>query len=152
MLAGWLVLAAMTGCADAEEAAEAPVAPEGPQALEGITAPAEEGAVHLVRMVQRGDRYSFEPDTITIPAGDVVRFVMTGSQPESVAFDKTAATPEISSFITSGSLDRGILLTNPGDSYDVSFRAAPAGNYPFHSVPHAIQGMRGLISVQAASE
>ena len=150
-----IILALMLGlaaCADAEPVEQTADAAAGPQALEGITAPADAGRVHLVRMVQRGDRYSFEPDTIQIPTGDVIRFVMAGAQPESVAFDKSSATPEMQAFIDAGVLARGVLLTNPGDSYDVSFRGAPPGSYSFHSIPHVLQGMRGLIQVEAASE
>ena len=52
-------------------------------------------------------------------------------------------------YIRQQGLDRGVLLTEPGSAHDVSFHAAPPGSYPFHSVPHAAQGMRGSIQVES---
>ena len=66
---------------------------QGSEILDRITRPTDGGAVHLVRLVQRGDAYAFDPSDIAIASGDVVRFVMTGSQPESVAFSPEGAAP-----------------------------------------------------------
>lgn len=114
---------------------------------EQITRPAAEGSVHLVRLVQRGDQYAFEPSDLTIPSGDVVRFVATGAQPESVAFEPGRATPAAAEYIRARSLHLGTLLTDPGQAYDVAFTDAPAGAYPFQSIPHAQRGMRGTITI-----
>ncbi|MEX2571550.1 MAG: plastocyanin/azurin family copper-binding protein [Gemmatimonadota bacterium] len=119
----------------------------GPQPLERITEPAESGAVHLVRLVQRGDEYGFEPMQLSIAPGDVLRFVMVGAQPESVAFDPGRATPEAAQFIRANSLHLGALLTDPGQAYDVSFHDAPPGRYPFVSLPHRASGMQGVVVV-----
>lgn len=121
----------------------------GSEILERITRPGEGGEVHLVRLVQRGDSYAFDPAEVTIAPGEIVRFVMTGSQPESIAFDPATASPEIAQFIRANQLDRGVLLTDPGQAYDVSFRDAPAGTYPFQSVPHGGTGMRGTITISS---
>lgn len=142
LLAALLWLAAC----DPAPVSETPAA-EGPQVLGGITRPVDGGDVHLVRMVQRGDRYAFEPAEIPIRNGDVVRFVMVGSQPESVAFELTEVGPEMAEYVRANSLERGVLLTEPGQSYDVAFRDAPPGRYPFLSAPHAVQGMRGAVIV-----
>jgi plastocyanin len=140
---------AAAGCAGEIPAEEAPEIESGPVPLERITRPAEDGDVHFVRLVQRGDRYSFEPAELTLPPGDVLRFVMTGSQPESVAFDPASATPEAAEFIRGRNLHLGVLLTDVGQARDVSFRDAPPGRYPFLSLPHADRGMRGVVTVQA---
>jgi plastocyanin len=139
------VLLAAPGCADEQALSEDP--PET-VLFESITRPGEGGgAVHLVRLLQSGDRYGFDPDELRVTSGDVLRFVMVGSQPESVVFDPNAATPEAAVFIRSQALNRGVLLTEPGQVYDVSFRDAPAGRYPFHSLPHEVHGMRGVVEV-----
>lgn len=117
---------------------------------DAITRPADGAAIHLVRLVQRGDSYAFDPAEIEIQAGDVVRFIATGSQPESIAFE-AAGGPQ-SDFVSSQLLDRGVLLTQPGDAYDVSFRDAPAGSYPFVSVPHRDRGMRGTVIVAPSDD
>jgi len=146
LLAALLLVA--SACAGDVPAVEAPETQSGPLPLETITRPAEGGRVHFVRLIQRGDQYSFEPAELILPAGDVVRFVMTGSQPESVAFDPTEATPEAAEFIRANNLHLGVLLTDVGQARDVSFRDAPAGRYPFVSLPHGGRGMRGVVTVR----
>jgi plastocyanin len=93
---------------------------------------------------------SAEPAEVTIPANDVVRFLMVGAQPESVAFDTLVATPEALAFIKTNGLHRGPLLTDSGQTYDVIFRNAPSGRYSIYSVPHGDMGMRGTIIVEEA--
>jgi plastocyanin len=103
--------------------------------------------VHLVRMVSRGDTYAFEPDEIEVRRGDLVRFVMDSPQPESVAFGLDGLSPEAAEFVRQHDLGHGELLTAAGDVYDVSFRDAPPGRYPFRSIVHAERGMRGVVVV-----
>lgn len=142
-----LIALLLTGCSD--ELSFQPASGDVASApLESITRPAEQGDVHLVRMVQRGDLYAFEPAELTVSTGDVVRFVMTGSQPESVVFDPAATGPQIGDFVRAQGLHRGVLLTDSGQSYDVSFLDAPPGRYPFVSLPHADRGMRGAVIVE----
>lgn len=148
VLALVLAPALLFGCDRPESAPEA--APEGGSAiLERITRPIDGGQVHLVRLVQRGDRYAFEPSDLTIAPGDVVRFVTTGTQPESVRFDSGATDPAVAAYVREQGLDRGVLLTEPGAAHDAPFPAAPPGDYPFESIPHAARGMRGTIRVVA---
>jgi plastocyanin len=147
-----ILSAAVPGCSDEAPALEAPPEEPRPNTLERITRPAEGGQVHLVRLVQRGDRYAFEPSEITIPPGDVVRFVMVGGQPESVAFEAARAAPAAAEFIRSNQLDLGVLMTETGQAYDVSFQGAPTGSYPFVSLPHGSQGMRGTVVVGQTPE
>jgi plastocyanin len=140
-------LLSLPGCGGEAPALEASPEDERPNALERITRPTEGGQVHLVRLVQRGNRYAFEPAEISIPAGDVVRFVMVGGQPESVAFDTAQASPEAAQFIRANQLHRGVLMTDTGQAYDVPFPDAPPGIYPFVSLPHGSQGMKGTVTV-----
>jgi plastocyanin len=107
-----------------------------------------DGTVHLVRLVQRGHQYTFEPAELIVQSGDVVRFVLAGPQPESVAFDTAAATGAAADFVRDRSLHLGVLMIEPGQVYEVSFAGAPPGSYPFFSIPHAEQGMRGSIEVR----
>lgn len=144
------VLAVGTACTGSAAPPPEPAVPEA-DALTTITRPGDGGAVHLIRLVQQGDNYAFDPAEITIPSGDVVRFVMGGEQPESVVFDADQATPaEAAEFVQGHDLHRGILLTRPGQAYDVPFRDAPPGRYPIHSLPHSERGMRGVITVRGA--
>jgi plastocyanin len=120
---------------------------EGSDVLQRITSPVEGGAVHLVRIVHQGDLYAFDPAEIVIRPGDVVRFIMAGSQPESVVFDPVEATAEAGDFVRGNTLHQGVLMTDAGQTYDVVFSDAPPGRYPFRSLPHGEQGMQGVVTV-----
>lgn len=146
-----LLLALLAGC-DAEpfpdgSSAAATAPAESSPIAEAITRPADGAQVHLIRLVQRGDTYAFDPAEIEVEQGDVVRFIATGSQPESISFERVAGAQ--GDFVDASSLQRGVLLTQPGDAYDVRFADAPPGQYPFLSVPHAERGMRGVVTVLA---
>jgi len=141
-----LLLAA--GCGDEPAAGEEADSPAGAGTV-ALTAPAaERGAVHIVRLVARGDRYAFEPAEVVVQQDAVVRFVQTGFQPESVGFDPSGAGPEAEAFIVSSGIDRGPLLTEPGGYYDVVLSGAPPGEYRFYSVPHRERGMVGRLIVE----
>jgi len=138
----------MVGC-EAPPAAAPHAAPDPtPEVLLRITRPADSGSVHLVRVSRSDSGSGFDPAEIAIPQGDVVRFVMAGARPESVAFDPVDATPEAAEYIRSRRLHLGILMTEPGEVYDVPFPDAPPGRYPFRSLPRAEQGMGGVVIVE----
>jgi len=137
----------LAGCGEELVPPRPEEAVQSAEIVDRLTESGDGNAVHLVRLVQRGDQYAFEPAHFSIPSGDVLRFVLAGPQPESVAFDPGAATPEAAAFIRERSLHLGTLLVEPGQAYDVSFRDAPVGQYPFVSVPHGLQGMKGMVEV-----
>ncbi len=141
-----LALLALGACGEADEPPRQ-VVPADP-VLSRIAAPVERGTVTLVRMSAEGDGYAFEPADVSVRPGDVVRFVLSGSQPESVAFDTTGLPAPAVDFLRRQGLVRGPLLTRPGQVYDASFHDAPPGRYLFFSVPHASFGMRGAVVVE----
>jgi plastocyanin len=116
--------------------------------LDHINRPAAGGAVHLVRLVARPDGHAFDPDRVQLRAGDVLRFVATSHQAESIAFDTLALDPAVLDFLRERGAARGPLLTRPGQVYEVDFRDAPPGEYPFHSVRHREHGVRGVAVVE----
>lgn len=142
---GLLMLVAMAGCGSS--AAPGAGSDEQASIFDDIIRPIQGGTVHRVRMMQQGDRYAFEPSEVVARRGDVVRFVMVGSQPESVVFDVADLTTEQAEFISANGLDSGILLTVPGATMDASFADAPDGRYPFLSIPHHAAGMRGGVTI-----
>jgi plastocyanin len=103
--------------------------------------------VHLIRMVPSGDSFAFEPAEVRIRSGDLVRFVMVSSLPQSVSFELSDLSEEAAGFVREQDLQHGTLLTSSGETYDVSFRDAPPGSYRFRSVVHAERGMRGVVIV-----
>lgn len=141
-----LVLALAAACADPSGGAGGGESASGEEVVAGA-AGTREGKVHRVRVVARVGDYSFAPAEVVVRDGEVVRFVHTGYQPESVAFERASLPVGGEAFLREQHALDGPLLTAPGDSFAVSFRGAPAGDYAFVSVPHGARGMRGVIRV-----
>lgn len=131
----------LPGCGEDGTETAAPLAEE--QAPGG-------GVVHIVRLTAGGARPAFEPAEVTLRPGDLLRFVQTARLPESVAFDTSGVPPGGAELLAEqGALSSSVLL-EPGAMHDVSFEGAPAGRYPFFSLPHAALGMEGVVTVQGA--
>ncbi len=123
---------------------------EGAEAspVDAVLAAAPRGAnVHIVRVIARGGRYTFEPSEVHIRSGDVVRFVHTDNQPQAVTFDLERLPSEAAQRLREQGADAGPLLTEPGAVFEIHFRDLPEGSYPFFSVSHAERGMRGEVIV-----
>ena len=76
----------------------------------------------------------FEPNELTVSAGDTVTFINNELPPHNVMF---ADYEELS---------HGDLMFSAGESFDVTFEKA--GDYAFQCDPHAGAGMKGVIHVQ----
>lgn len=106
-------------------------------------APATSGTVHEVKMVttQNGASGVFEPASITVKAGDTVRFSTDGLAPHNVSFPPAE---------NAGKTDlppAGQYLTQAGQTYDVVASMAP-GTYTIQCDPHAAMGMKATLTVQ----
>ena len=80
-----------------------------------------------------GGNLVFEPNEITISAGDTVHFINEALPPHNIIVEGRA------------DLSREALLFAPGESQDVVF--ADAGDYNFFCGPHQGAGMTGVIHV-----
>ena len=76
----------------------------------------------------------FEPNDITINAGDTVTFTNGALPPHNMIVKDH---PELS---------HGDLLFSAGETFEVTFHQA--GDYAFQCDPHAVAGMKGVIHVQ----
>jgi plastocyanin len=92
---------------------------------------------------------AFEPDTIRINAGDVVRFITADRHPHAIAFEATQLAPALEEFLRRTSQLRGPPLITEGASWIVSFADAPAGTYPFIDLS---QNARGAIIVTVPAQ
>ena len=81
-----------------------------------------------------GGNLVFEPNEITISAGDTVHFINEALPPHNIIVEGRA------------DLSREALLFAPGESQDVVF--ADVGDYNFFCGPHQGAGMTGVIHVQ----
>ncbi len=120
----------------------------------GAAAPAAgTGATHDVKMVMEGTTYKFDPATITIKAGDVIKFHNVSGGPHNVSFwgdsiPKGAAAPLKAGMPEQIAELEGPLLTEPNAAYTVTFANVPKGQYKFYCLPHLALGMKGQITVQ----
>jgi len=80
-----------------------------------------------------GGNLVFEPNEITISAGDTVHFINEALPPHNIIVE---ARPDLS---------RESLLFAPGESQDVVF--ADVGDYNFFCGPHQGAGMTGVVHV-----
>jgi plastocyanin len=80
-----------------------------------------------------GGNLVFEPNEITISAGDTVHFINEALPPHNIIVEGRA------------DLSREALLFAPGESQDVVF--ADAGDYNFFCGPHQGAGMTGVVHV-----
>jgi plastocyanin len=116
-------------------------------------APAGTGKSHDVNMVLEGSQYKYDPATLTIKSGDVVRYHNKSGGPHNVSFWPDS--------IPSGAADvlkknmpnqmaplQSPLETEPDAVYEVSFAGAPKGEYKFYCLPHLALGMKGKLTVQ----
>jgi plastocyanin len=157
-----LVVAAIVGCGGgekpkAESTAAAPpgAAPAAPAPSAGAagTAQAITGKTWDVKMYadEKGSR--FDPVNITIKRGDGIRWTLVNGPPHNVAF-WTDSIPGGASNVLQGNMPNpmaalsGTMMTNPNETYTVSFAGVPAGTYHYYCVPHLALGMKGIITVQ----
>ena len=112
------------------------------------------GTVHEVRMVGDAQGYRFEPATITVKPGDTVRWTMASGGPHNVSFQTTnaavnAAKAQLSAGMPNqqGELSSP-MLTQPNETYQMTFANVPAGTYEYVCTPHLAMNMKGNVTVQ----
>ncbi|NJO77422.1 MAG: plastocyanin [Cyanobacteria bacterium RM1_2_2] len=88
-----------------------------------------------VKMGADNGMLAFEPSTVTIKAGDTVKWVNNKLPPHNVMFEGAAANK---------SHDQ--LMFSPGESYEATFETP--GTYSYYCSPHRGAGMAGKIVVQ----
>jgi len=129
---------------------QTPSAP--PAAPAGAAAPS--GPVVEVKMTGNGStRAGFEPSSITIPAGATVRFTNVAGGPHNITFWSDSVPAGGAAALTAGmknTVDNlsGPFLTQPNETYEVSFANAPKGTYKGYCTPHLTLGMKIAIKVE----
>ena len=76
----------------------------------------------------------FEPNELTVNAGDTVTFVNNALPPHNIIVDGRA------------DLSRESLMFSPGETQEIVF--ADAGDFNFKCAPHEGAGMKGVIHVK----
>ena len=76
----------------------------------------------------------FEPNEITVNAGDTVTFINNALPPHNIIVDGRA------------DLSRESLMFSPGETQEIVF--ADAGDFNFKCAPHEGAGMKGIVHVK----
>jgi plastocyanin len=112
------------------------------------------GPVVEVKMTGNGStKAAFEPSSITIPAGATVRFTNVAGGPHNITFWSDSVPAGGAAALQAGmknTVDNlsGPFLTQPNETYEVSFANAPKGTYKGYCTPHLTLGMKLTIKVQ----
>lgn len=157
-----LALSGLAGCTDPDArpagSASAPAqnAAAAPAEAAPTAAGTEAGTTHVVRMLLEGGLARFEPASLTIRAGDSVRFVNAAGGPHNVSFDPAAVPDEAERVLAAAMPGQiqplvGPFVTEPNASYAISFAGVPPGRYAFFCLPHRGMGMTGQIVVEAGA-
>jgi len=153
LVASALVLGACGGGEKTPAAENAAPAAAAPAAAAGAAAPIT-GAMIEVKMLGDEKGYRFEPNAITLKAGDGIKFVFVSGGPHNVAFNPADIPTDVK-----GQLDANMgadkmselsskMTMQPGESVTISFANIKPGTYPFHCTPHLAMNMKGTVTVQ----
>ena len=116
----------------------------------GTAAPVT-GTVHEVKMLGDEKGYRFEPASLTIKAGDGIKWVMVSGGPHNVMFENVAADAkaQLSANMPNQLSDLSSpMLINANETYEMSFANVKPGTYNYVCTPHLANNMRGTVTVQ----
>ncbi len=102
--------------------------------LVGLNVSTAQAATVEVKLGTDAGMLAFEPSTITINAGDKVKFVNNKLAPHNAVFEGHEE------------LSHSDLAFAPGESWEKTF--SEAGNFEFYCEPHRGAGMVGKVVVQ----
>lgn len=125
-----------------------------PPAAPAAGSDAASGPVVEVKMTGNGStRAAYEPSSLKIAPGTTVRFVNVSGGPHNIAFWQDSVPSGAASALNANmknTVDNlsGPFLTNPNETYDVSFANAPKGTYKGYCTPHQTLGMKIAITVE----
>jgi len=141
-----------TAAADTGSASAASTTPATPAANTVAPAPVT-GTTHEVKMIGDDKGYRFEPATITIKAGDAIKYVNVTGGPHNIAFDPAAIPADVKPQLSANMPNQAgelssPMLVNPNDTYTVSFGNIKPGTYEVHCTPHMAMNMKQTVTVQ----
>ena len=98
----------------------------------------------------------FEPESLTVTAGETVTFVNEDAEQHTVTAYEDSIPDGAEYFASGGAADEqaaredldGALIAQ-GDSFEVTFEEP--GTYEYFCIPHEQSGMRGTIEVEESS-
>jgi plastocyanin len=97
--------------------------------------------------------YRFDPASITIKAGDGIKYINVSGGPHNVAFDAATLPADVKDQLAANMPNTPTelsspLLIQPNEAYTISFGNIKPGTYVAHCTPHLAMNMKGVITVQ----
>lgn len=141
---------------DTSAATTAATTPAATTAPAGTMAPIT-GTTHEIKMIGDAKGFRFEPSTITIKAGDGIKFTNQGGGPHNVSFDAATVPADVKAQLNANfgadkdaatDLSSKLTAVTAGDAITISFAGIKPGTYDFFCLPHKMMGMTGKITVQ----
>jgi plastocyanin len=123
-----------------------------PAATGTATFQAPTGTEHTVNMVGDAQGYRYEPATLTVKAGDAIKFVMVSGGPHNVAFD-AATVPEDAKAQLAANMPNATdmsspMLMNANEAWTMSTTGVKPGTYTILCTPHLAMGMKMDLTIQ----
>ena len=115
------------------------------------------GTTHEVKMIGDTKGFRFEPNTVTLKAGDGIKFMNMGGGPHNVAFDPATVPADVKAQLNANfgadhdpvnDLSSKLTSVTAGDAITVSFANIKPGTYDVFCMPHKMMGMTAKITVQ----
>lgn len=111
------------------------------------------GTIHEVKMVGDEKGYRYEPAAITIKEGDGIKYINVSGGPHNVTFDPAQIPNDVQPQLNANMPNTASplsspLLTQPNETYTISFAKIKPGSYEAHCTPHLALGMKQAITVQ----
>jgi len=152
-LAASAIVLSACGPKDAGTSGDTPAPTTTPTPATAATPAPITGTTHTVNMVGDDKGYRFEPPTITIKAGDGIKFVSVSIPPHNVGFDAADIPDDVEPQLDANMPDKmaplqGKYLNGINESYTMSFGNIKPGSYRVHCTPHRQMQMYGTIVVQ----
>lgn len=111
------------------------------------------GDTVTVQMIGSSNGYQFKPSTLQIKVGQTVKFVTVSGGPHNITFDAQDIPAGSEAALSQDMPNQqakltGPLVTNPNDTYIITFKGVKPGAYKFYCLPHQSLGMQGTITVE----
>lgn len=108
----------------------------------GLASAGQSASGIIVRLTAQN---TFDPATVTVPAGSTVNWVNDATTPQSATFDPTLATTKGDIDLPAGVAPFDSGMIGPGQTWAHSFTTP--GTYKYACVPNEAAGMKGTVVV-----
>lgn len=156
LFAGALLVAACGGSetqtTDTTATTPAVTPAPAPTATGSATFMAPTGTEHTVNMVGDDKGYRYEPATLTVKAGDAIKYVMVSGAPHNVAFDAATVPEDVKAQLNANMPNAtdmsSPMLMNANEAWTMSTTGIKPGTYSIFCTPHLAMGMKMELIIQ----